>query len=409
MALPFLLPSRGSAVAREWRVRGIDVPELSSFDRTIEDYMRLRNIKSGALAVTNNGRLVLARGYCWDDEPDMAIEPTSLFRIASISKPITAAAIMQLVERAGLSLSTPLTALVSMEPPRGQQLDSRLGAITLSHLLQHLGGWDRDRSFDPMFIDATVRRALGTGLPVQLADIITYMSGQRLDSTPGSAHAYSNFGYALLGKVIERVANSGYEAWVRNAVLAPLGIGRMRQGRTLLRDRAAGEVKYESTFRSTSVMDGSGASVPYPYGGFNCENMAAHGNWLASAVDLVRFATAFDQPGQSPILSAASIDQTFALPPLGMQSGGWYYGLGWYVRPGNGGRRNTWHFGSLPGTTTLLVRRFDGLNWAAVFNQRDDPNDPRSTTYLDIDASLHTAANAVLRWPTHDLFGTYLG
>ncbi len=360
-------------------------------------------MRSGALAVTNDGRLVLARGYSWDSAPDMEAQPTSLFRIASISKPLTAAAVMQLVDRGLLSLSAPVTSIVDL----GRQRDSRVHDITILQLLQHLGGWDRDRSFDPMFYDSTIRGALGISLPVRLTDIVTYMAGRQLDSAPGAGHYYSNYGYALLGRVIERITNSGYEAWLKHAILSPLGITRMRLGRSLIEDRAPGEVRYESTFTGGTVLNGSGARVPAPYGSFHFENMDAHGQWLASAVDLVRFASTFDRPNESPVLSAASIERSWAEPSVGTQNG-FHCGCGWLVRPLGGGRRNTWHGGSLPGTWTLLVRRFDGLNWAVLFNQRDDPSDTRSTTYGAIDADLHAAAAAVTRWPTHDLFGEYL-
>ncbi len=60
-----------------------------------------------------------------------------------------------------------------------------------------------------------------------------------------------------------------------------------------------------------------------------------------------------------------------------------------------------WHTGSLPGTATLLVRREDGLAWAALFNQREMDN---HLSDGDIDRMLHPAANAVTEWPEHDLF-----
>jgi CubicO group peptidase (beta-lactamase class C family) len=409
LAAPALRARTAWAASRSWRVTGRDIPELAAFDRTLEDFMRLRNIKSGSLAVTCNGRLVLARGYSWDDAPDMEVQPTSLFRIASLSKPLTAAAIMQLAQAGRLSLSAPITSLVEMRPSSGRSRESRLDQISILQLLQHLGGWDRDRSFDPMFYDSTIRRTLGIGLPIRIDDVITYMAGQALDSAPGSGYHYSNFGYALLGKAIERVTGSGYEQWMKDAVLSPLGIRRMRIGRSLLPDRAPGEVRYETIYNAPTVLNGSGATVPYPYGGFNQENMAAHGAWLASAVDLARFATAFDRPGESPMLNAASIERTFAEPSIGQFSGGYYYGCGWLVRPVSGGRRNTWHTGSLPGTWAYLVRRFDGVNYAALFNQRDDPSDPRATTYGDIDGALYNTASGIRAWPTHDLFGETLG
>jgi hypothetical protein len=69
--------------------------------------------------------------------------------------------------------------------------------------------------------------------------------------------------------------------------------------------------------------------------------------------------------------------------------------------------RNTWYTGSLPGTSTLLVRRFDGLTWAVLFDRRDDAGDPNGTHHGDIDPLLHKAANAVRRRPSGDLSGKY--
>ena len=72
------------------------------------------------------------------------------------------------------------------------------------------------------------------------------------------------------------------------------------------------------------------------------------------------------------------------------------------MRPvGKNGQANYWHNGSLPGTNTLLVRRWDGLSWAVLFNERsDDKKLPDS----EIDPALHRAADVVEKWPEHDLF-----
>ena len=141
--------------------------------------------------------------------------------------------------------------------------------------------------------------------------------------------------------------------------------------------------------------------------------MDAHGGWIASAVDLVHFASAFDSPIQCKILNATSIDAMFARPDG--QAGETtdhrpktvYYGCGWNVRPAGGqGRLNTWHTGSLDGTATLLVRRHDGLNWAILFNSRNGAGGK----YLAgaIDGLIHKAADEVKSWPTIDLFERYL-
>src|SRR5262249_31395645 len=169
-----------------------------------------------------------------------AVESTALFRIGSISKPITAVAILQLVERGKLSLDAGVWELLRLSEPS----DRRWKRVTIRHLLQHTGGWDRDESIDPMFRSAEIARALRVPQPATPAHIIRYMLGQRLDFDPGSRFAYSNFGYCLLGRVIETVSGAAYETHVQEHVLAPLGITRMRLGKTLPAERAAGEVAY---------------------------------------------------------------------------------------------------------------------------------------------------------------------
>jgi len=132
--------------------------------------------------------------------------------------------------------------------------------------------------------------------------------------------------------------------------------------------------------------------VPWPYGGFCLEAMDAHGGWLASAIDLVRFAASIDT-----VLDAKTLDLMVARPD-GLKPEAVYYGCGWMVRPmGKDGKRNLWHAGSLPGTSTLLVLRHDGLIWAALFNDRTRGEGK-------IDPALHRAADAVTQWPAGDLF-----
>ena len=148
-----------------------------------------------------------------------------------------------------------------------------------------------------------------------------------------------------------------------------------------------------------------------PYTGFCLEAMDSHGAWLASAVDLVRFAAALDDPARTTWLPPAARSLIYEPPaaPVSRRPNGSlkpvYYACGWDVRPvGQDGRANYWHAGSLPGTSTLLVRRHDGLAWAVLFNQRStDPKLPDGA----IDGALHEAADAVAEWPEGDLFGKY--
>jgi CubicO group peptidase (beta-lactamase class C family) len=389
---------RSADAAATWKTTGTTVSALAGFDSQMKSFMQARGITGGQLAVTYKGRLVLARGY--STSTALTVQPTSLFRVASVSKTVTAAAIMKLVQDGKLSLSTPVGNIVSITPPAGQTKDTRWSAVTVKRLLQHLGGFDRDVSGDPNFKNAAIAKALGVPMELQHADEIKYMAGQKLDFAPGSKYAYSNFGYVLAGRVIEKVSGLSYQTYVQQKLLTPLKIKRMALGWSIAKH--TGEVPYESQYTGRTVLDNSGSTVKAPYGSFSMRIQDANGGWIASAPDLVKWAKMFD-PGSS-VLSTTSLNAIWAKPETGISNGS-YYGLGWSVRPTTGGTgRNTWHTGSMPGTYSILVRTYAGMSWAALFNRRDDAS---GKSYGDIDGALWTAANGVKTWPTHDYFSKY--
>lgn len=392
--------------AEEFPVTGTAVPGMASFDRLVPALMKKWGIPGGAVAVVRDGRLVLARGYGYADvEARAAVQPDALFRIASVSKPVTAAAVLTLVEEGRLDLNAKAYGFrPDLAPPPSGVADPRILDVTVRQLLHHAGGWDRDRSFDPMFRPAVAAQAVGAPAPASAETVMRYMLGQPLDFQPGERYAYSNFGYAVLGRVIEKVAGESYESYVKRAVLEPAGITRMRIGRSLLADRAPDEVRYYDNASAASVFPGGG-TVSMPYGGFYLEAMDAHGGWIASAVDLLRFVTAVDGlPTRPDVLDAGSVRTMTAPPPapLWTQSP-FHYAMGWLVRPAEG---NWWHDGSLPGTTALLVRTGDGLAWAVLLNSRS-VSAPGASLAGELDAAMWQAVREVTAWPAHDLFPQY--
>ena len=386
-----------------------------AFDREVEAFMSARGVPGGALAVVKDRRLVYTHGYgLADRKSGIPVQADSLFRIASLSKPVTAVAVMKLIEDGKLKFDATAFDLLRLEPLRGSNAkpDPRLREITIRQLLQHTGGWDRDKSFDPMFRSRIIAKAAGAAPPAMPDAIIRYMLGQPLDFDPGTRYAYSNFGYCVLGRVIETITGRTYEEFVREAILAPMRIRKMRIGASLDGHQAPGEVRYYRTRNDAaeSVFDDD-QKVPSPYGGFCLEAMDAHGGWIASAVDLARFAAALDDPAHCQVLKTESLARMYEPPaaPVSRREDGTlsdsYYACGWSVRPlGKDSRANYWHSGSLPGTATLLVRRWDGLSWAVLFNQRSEDS---SLSDGAIDAALHRAADAVAEWPAEDLFTRY--
>jgi CubicO group peptidase (beta-lactamase class C family) len=394
-------------------------PDLTAFDELMTGFVQEHEVPGASLAVARHGRLVYARGFGHADvERRRPVEPADLFRIASVSKPLTATAVLQLIEERKLGLDTRAFDVLKYppHPHRGRKADPRLGDITVQHLLQHTAGWDRDVSFDPIDRVADIAEAMHVPLPIGPETIIRFMIGLPLDFAPGERYAYSNLGYLVLGRLVAALGGGEYEARVRERVLRPLGLTGPRLGRSAVDAGAESEVHYyDRRARTVPAVAGPriGARVPIPYGGLNIEGFEAHGGWIASAIDLVRFACAFDDPARSPLLGAESVGMMFARPDgrAGHEADGTatptYYGCGWSVRPIGSRGLNTWHVGHFIGTSSLLVRRWDGLDWAVLFNMDSDADGVRLAPAID--PLVHHAADRVRRWPDVDLFETYLG
>ncbi len=398
-------PAQGKAIP----ATGAADNRLASFDKLMTGFLRRHPAVPGAaLAVARDGKIVYSRGFGYADlQRTQPVQPDSLFRIASISKPLTAVAVLQLVERGKLNLDDKVFDVLQLKAPqkKGSPFDTRWHKITIQHLLHHTGGFDRDKSFDPMFINDQICAELKVPSPAMQEAIIRFMLRRPLDFDPGTRDAYSNFGYCLLGRVIEKVTGQKYEEYVRKDVLRPIGARDTRLGRTLLAQRFPKEVMYDGGTRKEKAILGPdlGKPVLLPYGTFCLEALDSHGGWIASAPDLVRFAAAFNHPERCPLLNARSIQTMFAPPPgrAGHKKNGQvrdvYYACGWEVRPYGKGVRNTWHSGLLEGTSTLLVRRGgDQMTWAVLFNRdRAGKEEPVGL----IDSLLHEAADAVKQWP----------
>jgi N-acyl-D-amino-acid deacylase len=378
---------------------GARIRELDGYDHLLASFMTLHEVPGVALAVTKDSRLVYARGFGYGDvERREPVQPASLFRIGSVAKSITAVAILQLVERGKLSLSDKVLDLLNLEPhldPRAN-VDPRWQEVTVLHLLQHAGGWDRDKSPDPLGHPA-VAESLKIKPPATPEQVIRYMLGRPLDFDPGQRFAYSNFGYLVLGYLVRVVAKKPYEDYVRQEVLAPLGVTNMWPAAVAQNGRRPDEVRY---------YDPGSPGAPYA-----AYLDPAAGGWLASAVDLVRFATAFDRPERCPVLSAKSIRLMFAPPEgiLGHEADGKaklsYYGCGWYSVPvAHNGVNCPWHGGGLPGTTAVVARRYehDGVNWVVLLNRFTGFEGEFLGNRLR--NVLHDRTTKVRSWPTDDRF-----
>jgi len=378
------------AFADEIPVTGQERPELGGFDAWTRAFLAEHKIPGVSLAIARDGQLVYSRGFGYADRDARApVEPEALFRIASVSKPITGVAIMKIVQDEKLKLEDKVLDFIPNEPhfEEGGQFDQRWKQITVVECLSHTGGWDRDKSYDPMFQAVRMAKSLKIDLPILPEHIIRYQLGQPLDFDPLSRYAYSNFGYSILGRVIEKVTGQTYEKYVQETIFKPLGIERPRIGGSLESERADGEVKYYD------VHDGKGLAttgpsagkeeVPISYGTWRQETLDAHGGWIASAVDLVKFAAAFDltdggRKTRGGLLKAATArlmfsPQTAISRPEGGGGASAYYGLGWMLKNEND-LLVARHGGALACTAASLMHFPDGTNLAVLTNLGQSPD-----------------------------------
>lgn len=363
-----------------WQNDAMTGEDLATIDRIVNAVRTASSAPAISLAITQNGRLVFAKAYGKADiDGNVDATTASRFRIASVSKPFTSATIMRLVEQGRLQLDDRVFgdgALLGTSFGT-QPYSERLQRITVRHLLTHTaGGWTNDAN-DPMFLDPALS---------QKEVIDTTLDNRPLDNEPGTAYAYSNFGYCLLGRIIETITGEPYESWVQHDLLEPAGISDMQIGGNTLAERKPNEVVY--------------------YGGaygMNVTRMDSHGGWIATPIDLLRHAVRVDGfPSPSDVLTAASELLTSTGSSANPQ-----YGLGWVLfthgntDPACSASRDVpcrveWHNGSLPGTTSILVRTTGEFTWAAVTNTRD--NNP------NIDTMMWDIVSGVAHWPAYDLF-----
>jgi CubicO group peptidase (beta-lactamase class C family) len=222
-----------------------------------------------------------------------------------------------------------------------------------------------------------------------------------LDFDPGTRFAYSNFGYCLLGRVIEKVSGQNYERFIQDAVLKPAGAVRTKLGKTLT--PADGESRYYMSATAKegpvghSVFPNVADNVPWPYGGWSLEMMDSHGGWISTAEDLVRFGSALHGGQQRSPFRQEKSALLLAIPPPGkpgLDDNGEkrpsYYGCGFSVKNTPAGKTIS-HSGSLSGTSSFIFIRPDGLTWAALFNQREDSGPKDSAIAKTINAILDKA------------------
>lgn len=295
----------------------------SVVDQVINDFMDEVDARAATVAISRNGEILYQKGFGNPRERGRLVtEPDAIFRIASVSKPITATLVKLAVEDGKLELSDKLCDCLDIDLAQYPLADERWADITISHLLDHKGGWDMAATFDPMFRTDEIKRELRIRGRVQPEDVLEYMLERPLQFDPGERTAYSNFGYSLMGRVLEMKYEKSFGEILKEQIVDPLNIERLGLAYDNRRARPSEEVSY-----------------PDPADQFSVEVMDANGGMAASAESLCLFMAQYWMSGD---------------PRLGGQYGEFIM------------------FGSFPGTTAMAWQRPDRLDVVVLLNNRRD-------------------------------------
>lgn len=373
-------------------------PEFTSFDHKIERFVKQWEIVGAALAIVKDGRLVYAKGYGYADrERQIPAQPYHNFRIASVSKLVTAVGIMKLVEEGKLKLSDKVFGQKGILSEYKEIADPLALDIEVRHLLNHTAGWRNELRRDPMFAPLAVAEKMQVSAPPSIETTIRFMLSQTRYFEPGTFYDYSNFGYCVLGKIIEKITKMDYESYMKTQILQPMGIEEMQLSKNKFQDRALREVKYYTHENSPHVLScyNTGDSASKAYEGTNVEGLEAAGAWMASPIDLMRFLVRIDGFEQPKDMLQAQTIRAMTEPPVTDSIGRLV--LGWKsVDPEKWERT-----GCLASTNIVMVRQHDGLSWVFLTNTGSWRGPYFS---YEIKGIMQRALKTIKKWPQYDLF-----
>jgi N-acyl-D-amino-acid deacylase len=308
-------------------------------ESVIENFARQNGLLGGVLVYGQLGErpVVTSFGHA-SRRNGRPLVADDRFKIASLSKPVTAAAVLALVHEGKFTLDT---RLVDLWPAVQSAVDGRSKLITVRHLLQHTAGWDHSLSFDPYFIDdesvaaLTGARSKTIATCARLADA---MLARPLQFMPGTRYSYSNLGYCWLGRILARYGEGSYERAARRLIPELDGFSLDTSDLTVHPEVSA----EEAPFLANDPMV-----------------VAAAGGWITDARSYFEFAARL--PGPEVLEQPISVSDNR------------FYGLGWGIRDLPQGLF-LGHFGAMPGVFSIVIRKPDGPVIVALFNGR--PRDP---------------------------------
>ena len=264
--------------AAELPASGPVVPELAPIEEAMTNVMANHSLGAGSVALMKDSKLVFRQGYGWRDKNQTAVmHPDNLFRLASVSKTLTMSSIRKLIREGRISPNTRIYAYLKIQPWRGVLGDPRIADITVQNLLDHRGGWTTGPTgAEAVFQTARIAKDLGLNHPATATDVIRWKFSKPLDAAPGTTNVYSNLGYQILGRVIEKASGKPYINYIQEDLLGPAVVNNV--------------IGFKNIVQSHSPPQASAPwEIYYADGGYNYESFDAFGGLSASAIGLCHY------------------------------------------------------------------------------------------------------------------------
>ncbi len=301
-----------------------DYSKAEEHARAVAKELLGRGIPGLAVAVAVDGRIVYSEGFGFADlEERVPVWPTTKFRIGSVSKPLTAVALVQLVEQGKLDLDAPIQKYVPSFPDKGAPITTRM-------LAGHLGGIRHYK--DDENLSAKHYSNVLEGLKIFQDDPLV--------APPGTKFSYSSYGFNLLSAVVQGASGQDFLSYMHEHVFEPLGL------RSTVEDQPAEIIEQRARFY-TQPKDKHVLNAPFVDNSYKW----AGGGFLSSAEDLVRFGSALLQPG---FLKRDSLQLLFT-PQKTKDGQETKYGMGWFIGKSTSGQKILEHSGGSVGGTSELI------------------------------------------------------
>lgn len=319
-------------------------PLPDAIDAAVQQQIKSYKVPGLSIAVTQQGRIVFSKSYGWADmENQVRVSNETLFRIGSITKPITATAAMMLAQRGQLDLDAPVQNYCRSFP-------GKPSPVTTRELLAHLGGI---RGFKTL--SGTSPELLSETHYDSVADSIVLFAADPLVDKPGARYEYSNYGYDLVGCALEGASGKPFDDLLRTLILSPAAMTA-----TTLDDSY--QIIPRRSRNYTHAKDGSIRNARC----IDTSNRIPAAGLLSTADDLARFVLALES---NKLLPDAQLRQMWAEQTAG-QGKPTGYGLGWMIHNPNG-KAGVAHTGEQPGASTILYVMPNGHGSFAVLANTD--------------------------------------